>query len=245
MKFILKVLVLVLLCTSLRGEDNFINLNLQLHYDFYRDHPTVTQEFYATDGLGYTFFFMDVNFDRFRKKGGASDFYFEIMRYFRIYDWQKKQVYITVQYDDGTDPIWQIWLAGINIGNLIIGPFNVSTEFLLKKDYKLKVNWQYTLVWYAEFFKGKLVFNGFFDYWINDVDNPNWPSFDPEFAASRYTLQTEPQIGWMFSPRWRIGSEVEISRGFLGSVTGKLAQDESYKHDKWYLLPTLFIQYNF
>jgi hypothetical protein len=101
------------------------------------------------------------------------------------------------------------------------------------------------VVWYAEFFNGKLIFSGFLDYWINDVDNENWPSFNEEFAASKFSFQAEPQLGWMLSPKWKIGSEVEIDRGFLGSITGKMALRENYKHDKWYFLPTLFLQYNF
>jgi hypothetical protein len=242
---IFSLLISLVVLNNLYAQENFLSLNLQFHWDILRDHPTVTQEFYATDKLGYTFFFMDVNFDRYRQRGGVSDFYFEIMRYFRLAKFRSYDVYFTVQYDDGSEPIQGVVLAGLNLGNIMIGPFNVSTEFLLKKEYKLDINWQYTLVWYAEFINGKLIFNGFLDYWINDVDNPNWPSFDPELAASRYSFQAEPQLGWLVTPQWKIGSEVEISRGFLGSVTGKLTQEERYKHDKWYFLPTVFIQYNF
>jgi hypothetical protein len=218
---------------------------MQFHYDIRRDHPTVTQEVYATDKLGFTFFFMDINFDRYCKKGGVSDFYFEFMRYFKLASWKTKDINITIQYDDGSDPIKQVWLVGLNLSNINYGPFNMSTEFLLKKEYKLNVNWQYTFVWYAEFLQGKLIFNGFFDYWINDVKNSNWPAFDPEFARTKYSFQAEPQIGWLFTPHWKVGSEIEIGKGFLGSVTGKLAQEQSYKYDRWYFMPTLFIQYNF
>lgn len=236
--------VLVICVSTVSGNDN-ITLNLQYHFDFRRDHPTVTQEFFAPDHLGYSFFFMDVNMDHNLKQGGASDFYFEMMRYFKLKSFRKYILYFTVQYDDGSEPIGQVWLTGINIGNLNVGSFNLSTEFLLKKEYNLNLNWQYTLVWYAEFLNGKLVFNGFFDYWVNDVNNKNWPAFDPEIAVTKYSFQAEPQIGWMLAPHWKLGSEVEIGRGFLGSVTGRLALREKYQHDKWYILPTLFIQYNF
>lgn len=245
MRIFLTIFIVSLFINLSRGEEHFLSLNLQLHYDFRRDYITTTEEFFASDGLGYTFAFMDINFDPYRKEGGASDFYFEIMRYFRIFGWKGKNIYFTIQYDDGTTPIWNIWLAGINVGNIKIGSFDFSTEFLLKKDYQLDVNWQYTLVWFASFFKGKFIFNGFLDYWVNDVNNSNWPTADPELAANKYSFQSEPQIGWMISSRWKIGSEVEISRGFLGSVTGKLYQEEEYRHDKWYFLPTIFVQYNF
>jgi hypothetical protein len=221
------------------------SLNLQFHYDIRRDHPTVTQEFLAFDRLGYTFFFMDINFDHYRQSGGLSDVYFEFMRYFRIIRWKQLEWNITLQYDDGSEPVNQVWLAGINLGNIKYGEFQLSTEFLLKKEYQLKINWQYTLVWYGEFLDHKLVFNGFMDYWINDIDNSHWPHFDPEVAATRYSFQTEPQLGFKINSHWKIGSEVEISHGFLGSVTGKLSTKESYKYHQWYFLPTVFIQYDF
>jgi hypothetical protein len=244
-RIFLPIFIGLLSISSVKGEDQVLSLNLQLHYDFSRDCITTTEEFFATDVLGYTFAFMDINFDRYQKEGGASDFYFEVMRYFRIFGWKEKNIYLTIQYDDGTAPICNVWLAGINVGNIKVGSFDFSSEFLLKKDYQLDVNWQYTMVWYASFFEGKLIFNGFLDYWANDVNNSNWPSSDPEIAATKYSFQSEPQVGWMLSSHWKIGSEVEISRGFLGSVTGKLYQEEEYKHDKWYFLPTIFLQYNF
>ncbi len=228
-----------------QAEQPSLFLNTQFHYDFRRDHPTITTEFLAFDSWGYSFFFADFNFDRFRKSGGLSDIYFEFMRYFKIKEWKGKDINLTIQYNDGTEPVKRVWLAGLNLGNLTFGPFLFSTEFLLKTEYKYGLTWQYTLVWYADLWNQKLIFNGYLDYWSNDNTHPDWPAFDPEFAATRYSFQAEPQVGWMLTPRWKLGSELEISRGFLGSVTGKLATETTYKHDKWYFLPTLFIQYNF
>jgi hypothetical protein len=245
MRYFYALICLIFVVVPGEAQDSLINLNLQAHYDFRRDHPTVTQEFFVTDKLGYTFFFMDVNFDHTRKKGGASDFYFELMRYFTLKHHHKYTLYATVQYDDGSDPIARVWLAGLNVGNIKLGQLEISTEFLLKKEYHLDLNWQYTLVWFAAFFNGKIEFNGFFDYWVNDVDNQNWPAYDPEIAKTRYSFQAEPQLGWRFTPHWKVGSELEISRGFLGSVTGRLAIKENYQHDTWYFLPTVFLQYNF
>jgi hypothetical protein len=221
------------------------SLNLQFHYDIRRDHPTVTQEFLAFDRLGYMFCFIDLYFDHYRKSGGLSDVYFEFMRYFRIYRWKQYEVNITLQYDDGSEPVKLVWLAGINLGNINISSFQLSTEFLLKKEYQLGINWQYTLVWYGEFLNHKLFLNGYFDYWINDISDPDWPTDDPEIAATRYSFQAQPQLGLKINTHWKMGTEVQISRGFLGSVTGKLATEETYHYRKWYLLPTVFIQYNF
>ena len=245
MRYIYSLGCILLFFIMATAQDFLLDLNLQAHYDFRRDHPTVTQEFFATDKFGYTFFFMDVNFDRTRKSSGASDFYFELMRYFTLRRFHKYTIYTTVQYDDGSDPIARVWLAGLNVGNIKFGSLEINTEFLLKKEYRLNVNWQYTLVWFAALFNGKIEFNGFFDYWVNDVHNKNWPAFDPEVAATKYSFQAEPQLGWRFTPHWKIGSELEISRGFLGSVTGRLAIREQYRHDLWYFLPTVFLQYNF
>ncbi len=243
-KLFQKIFWTVLFSSTVQAQD-FQSMNLQFHYDIKRDHPTVTQEFFATDKLGYTFFFMDLNFNPYHKPGGLSDVYFEFMRYFTILREPSFDLNLTVQYDDGTAPVERVLLGGINAGNIHLGHFNISTEFLLKKDYKLDVNWQYTVVWFAEFLGGKLIFNGYADFWANDVDDPHWPSFNPEYAASRHSFQTEPQIGWQLNSYWKVGSEIEISRGFIGSVTGKLAADEKYRHDKWYVLPTIFVQYDF
>ncbi|GAB4379073.1 MAG: DUF5020 family protein [Calditrichia bacterium] len=243
--------LIVFFVMNVTAEENFLSLNLQLHYDFKREHLTSTLEFFTTDEWGYTFCFTDVNFNHHvipeatGKRGGMSDVYFELMRYFRLKKFKSWKLYATVQYDDGNEPIKQVWLAGLNAGDIQVGPLVISTEFLLKKEYKLGVNWQYTVVWNMELWNNRLVFNGFLDYWVNDVDNAHWPDFDPEIVASRYSFQAEPQIGYLITPRWKIGSEVEISRGFLGSTTGKLALEERYRHDKWYFLPTLFLQYNF
>src|SRR4030042_4483999 len=87
------------------------SLNLQLHYDIRRDHPTVTQEFLAFDRYGYTFFFIDLYFDHYKKSGGLSAVYFEFMRSFRISHWKQYEVNITLQYDDGTEPEKHIWVA--------------------------------------------------------------------------------------------------------------------------------------
>jgi len=245
MRIWMSLILVGLLIGLLPAQENVHSLNLQFHYDFRRDHPTVTQEYFGTDGLGYTFFFMDINFDHYYQSGGVSDIYFEFMRYFKLARWKSYDVYFTLQYDDGTPFVNRVVLAGLNLGNIRVGPLNISTEFLFKKDYQLDVNWQYTVVWFSEFMNGKLFFNGFFDYWANDVDNSHWPAGDAEIAATRYSFQAEPQLGWNISSHWKVGSEVEIGRGFLASVTGRLATTETYKYDRWYLLPTLFVRYDF
>ena len=78
------------------AQDNSIYFNLQFHYDIKRDHPTVTQEFLVPDNYGLTYSFMDLNFDHYRKAGGVSDFYFEIMRYFRGSVSKKRQYIVLI-----------------------------------------------------------------------------------------------------------------------------------------------------
>lgn len=236
--------ILMLLICIVKADD-IKSLNLQYHYDFKREHPTATLEYYGTDKLGFWFFFSDVNFDHALKHGGASDFYFELMRYFQLTTIQHINLTATIQYNDGNFPIENVWLAGLNFNNILIGPLNLSTDFLLKKNYKLNVDWQWTVVWYSDFFDHKLVFNGYFDFWKNDNTNPHWPDFSPEVKKTKLSFQLEPQIGWQISPHWKVGSEWEISKGFLGSVTGELAKKEEYDYGEWYFLPTLFIQFNF
>jgi len=244
MKSALIILFVAFLTHIVSAEDIDI-LNLQYHYDFRREHPTATLEYYGNDELGFWFFFTDVNFDNTIKKGGASDFYFELMRYFQLTKIDDINVTATIQYNDGSFPVEHIWLAGINFNNIQLGSLNLSTDLLLKKNYKLNVDWQWTVVWYADFINHKLIFNGYFDLWKNDNTNSHWPDFSPEVKKTKYSFQAEPQIGWQLSPKWKIGSEWEISRGFLGAVTGELAKKEEYKYGQWYFLPTVFVQFNF
>jgi hypothetical protein len=242
---LLKFFIFLFLLTEILAAEHFNYLNLQLHYDIKRDHPTATLEFYGTDNFGFWFFFMDINFDKYRKKGGASDFYFELMRYFNFASINNTNIAFTIQYNDGNEPVTNTWLAGINFNNMLLGPILLSTDFLIKKTYHLRVDWQWTVVWYSEFLNRKLIFNGYFDLWKNDNTNENWPDFSNEVKNTSYSFQAEPQIGWMILPYWKIGSEIEISRGFLGAVTGRLAKEKEYKYNKWYVLPTIFIQYYF
>jgi hypothetical protein len=242
---VIQLFIFLLFLLNTVFADNIKSLNLQYHYDFKREHPTATLEYYGTDKLGYWFFFSDINFDHNLKKGGASDFYFEIMRYFQLTKINEINVTATIQYNDGNFPIEYAWLVGFNFNNISIGPLDISTDLLLKKNYKLNVDWQWTVVWYSELLNHKLVFNGYFDFWKNDNTNSHWPDFSPEVRKTKYSFQWEPQIGWQITPQWKIGSEWEISRGFLGSTTGELAKKESYEYNKWYFLPTLFIQFNF
>ena len=240
-----KSILLLILLIGAALADEIKSLNLQYHYDLKREHPTATLEYYGTDKLGFWFFFSDVNFDHTLKAGGASDFYFELMRYFQLIKIKGMNLTATIQYNDGNFPTENAWLAGLNLNNILIGPVNISTDLLLKKNYKLNVDWQWTVVWYSDFINHKLVFNGYFDLWKNDNTNAHRPDFSPEVKKTILSFQWEPQIGWQITPHWKIGNEWEISKGFLGAVTGELAKNEAYEYEKWYFLPTLFIQFNF
>ena len=96
---------ILILLISMAKADDIKSLNLQYHYDFKREHPTATLEYYGTDKLGFWFFFSDVNFDHTLKHGGASDFYFELMRYFQLTTIKHINVTATIQYNDGNFPI--------------------------------------------------------------------------------------------------------------------------------------------
>jgi hypothetical protein len=69
---------------------------------------------------------------------------------------------------------------------------------------KEDASFQLTGVWTIKMLNGKLVFNGFADFWKEEM-----------FWGTDYRFLTEPQLWYNCCSNFAIGSEVEISNNFV------------------------------
>ena len=228
----MKTLFGVLFFSLLLG--NAFSQNIQLHYDMGKDrgYLTSTVEMFKPDKLGNTFFFIDFDYG-VGDVEGVSLSYFEIARCFKLgkspFSWH-------TEYNGGFGQ----WKAG-NIG----GAYAINNAWLTGVDYSwnasdfsrgfsLKVlykniantlddkpnNFQLTGVWYLNFCKGKMSFNGFADFWKETT------------LFGDYIFLAEPQLWYNASSHFAVGSEVELSNNFGGM-------------DGFKIMPTLGAKYTF
>jgi hypothetical protein len=215
--------------------------NIQLHYDFGkdRDYLTSTVELFKPDKLGNTFFFIDMDYGSNGVTNSPSLAYFEIARCFKLgktpFSWH-------VEYNGGLfnshgtgNNISNAWLTG---GDYSWNAKDFSKGFSLKALYKNIANtsngkpnnFQLTAVWYLDFAKGKLRFDGFADFWSEGhmVSSDGWATA----TEKKFIFLTEPQLWYNITKKFAAGSEVEISSNFAG-------------HDGFMVNPTLAVKYNF
>ncbi|MDD3961590.1 MAG: DUF5020 family protein [Bacteroidales bacterium] len=187
--------------------------NLQLHYDFGdaddglanagRDYFTGTFELFKPDPVGSFFMFVDVDFNKENK--GASLAYFEIVRKITVH--KKSGLAVHVEYDDGTPAyIQRAWLAGFSIPLKLVG-FEWNTSLLYRANKNSQSpDFQITVVWCQPLLQNKLLFTGFVDIWRQDAFTP---------GAKHIVLLSEPQLWFVLSEHFAIGTELEISRNFF------------------------------
>ena len=224
----------LLLCAGIGLTLISVAQNIQLHYDLGegRKYFTSTVEMFRPDKYGSTFFFidMDYNSDARNVNNGISLAYWEIARAFM---WKENQIIQPrVEYNggvfklDGDDtpfiPIENCWLAGVEH---TWSSSDFSKIFTLQANYKYikakeDASFQITGVWFILFAKGKLTFDGFADFWKEDM-----------FWGTSYRFLTEPQIWYNITTHIAIGSEVEMSNNFVG--------------DKFYVAPTVAVKCTF
>lgn len=183
--------------------------NLQLHYDFVREHFTTTFELFKVDKLGNTYMFTDLDFDG---KDGISQAYVEVARVLKT---EKMPVGLHVEFNGGLGTfegeggldgytLNNAWLVGANYGksNAVWG---FSTYAAYKGFQNAgKANYQVTGVWYWNIIKEKLTFSGFADVWS-------------EYGLTERTIfLSEPQIWYHLNKSFSLGGEVEISNNFAG-----------------------------
>jgi hypothetical protein len=175
---------------------------------------------FRPDKYGSTFFFVDMDYssDARNVNNGVSLAYWEIARAFK---WKESQFLMPrVEFNggvlklNGNDtpyiPIENCWLAGVEH---TWASKDFSKIFTLQANYKRikdkeDASFQLTGVWTVKMLKGKLVFNGFADFWKEEM-----------FWGTDYRFLTEPQLWYNFCPNFAAGSEIEISNNFVKNGT--------------------------
>ena len=205
--------------------------NVQMHYDFGdgRKMLTSTVEMFRPDKYGSTFFFIDMDYgaDGTGIDNGISLAYWEIARAFK---WNETQKFMPrVEYNGGTMsigdvwiPIENCWLAGVE---RTWASADFSKIFTLQANYKhIKdkedASFQLTAVWVIQMLEGKLTFNGFADFWKEEM-----------FWGTDFRFLTEPQLWYNPCKNFSIGTEIELSNNFVG--------------DEFAVKPTLGVKYTF
>ncbi len=224
------------LAFSVKGQ------NLQLHYDFGKERHffTSTLEMYKTDTLGFTFWFVDFDFNSPDKPRGISMAYGEFSRDFYIPGIKKikglEELTLHIEYNDGVQiekadsnqtigyNLNSTWLAGfgypVKIGQVIIG-----TMLLYKYPRgATSADFQFTTVWYQPIFHDKLILTGFIDIWSQDKIYEK---------GKEIVFQTEPQFWFRLSNKLFVGSEIEISKNF------------PFGPEEWKVQPTLAGKWEF
>lgn len=207
--------------------------NLQLNYDFGRQHLTSTLEMYKTDKLGATYAFIDFDYNHKGSSGlkNASLAYGEIARYFKIP--KVSNLSATIQYNDGLMSIANgsfnpIWLGGAQYV-FQLGKQTFPVDFLVRKELNTDgLTFQLTYVWY--YLWRKLEITGFIDIWNTGKD---------AFPSQKLVFISEPQFWYELTPAIYVGGEIEISRNFSGAWS----KDKDFTSDEIFVLPMLGVKW--
>jgi len=212
--------------------------NLQLHYDLGSDRGyfTSTLEMFKPDKLGNTFFFVDMDYGSGGVKG-ISMAYWEIARVIKT---EKMPIGIHMEFDGGfgaynagdLNHAYEINNAGL-IGidySLTAKDFSKGVSLKLMYKYisgKHDASFQFTTVWFVNFWKERMTFSGFADFWREDFDF----NYDGEVDAE-YVFLAEPQIWYHINKHFSFGGEIEFSNNFGG-------------HYSFWTRPTLALKWTF
>lgn len=226
MKKILIILIAVAFAGSVSAQ------NIQTHYDLGKDRKylTTTVEMFRPDKMGSTFFFIDMDYG-VNDIDGVGMAYWEIARAIKL--GKSSPLAAHIEYNggfgqfpatpyNGAYQINDAWLGGFEYS---WNAEDFSRGFTLQTMYKNirgvdNASFQITGVWYVNFLKGKMTFNGFADFWKE------------ESAYGNYIFLTEPQIWYNACKHFSVGSEIEISSDFAG-------------HDGFMVNPTIAAKYTF
>jgi hypothetical protein len=234
-----KLFLLFLIILSYKG----FSQNLQLHYDFGEDrnYLTATLEMFKPDTFGYTFWFVDFDFNYPGDPRSMSSAYGEISHDFYIPGLKKvhgfEQFGFHLEYDDGFAIYKQdsAEMTGISYNSIFltgfsypisIGQVTLTTQYLLRMPRGMDVpDFQFTVVWFQPVLKNKLLITGYFDIWSQDkIANPD---------KKEVVFQAEPQFWWMVRPKLGLGGEIEISKNFPVGP------------NEWEFMPTLAFRWEF
>lgn len=236
-RFLATICLFISLATS-----GLVAQNIQLHYDFgkslyneldARPILTSTIEYFRPDGLGNTFFFVDMNY----ASSGVTSAYMEIFREFTLS--KSCPINLHIEYNGGI-------IKGLVENNLFLnnaylvgaaynfhskdytkgGALTVMYKYLQKHN--SPQSFQLTGTWYLHLFQSKLTLCGFADLWREETQ------------YGKLIFLSEPQF-WLNLNAFRgiddkfkfsIGSEIKLSHNFEG-------------RDGFYCIPTLAVKWTF
>ncbi|MGI6241974.1 MAG: DUF5020 family protein [Prevotella sp.] len=246
MKRIFATAALVAAVTALSAQ------NIQLHYDLghslYNDlsnrpSMTTTFEMFKADGLGSTYTFTDIDYQR----DGVAGAYWEISREFNVT--KNKQWAVHAEYNGGLSSDEETWIATrFQHAVLTGGAWNwhsadfsrtFSVQAMYKYYFKSRHNnahpfssFQLTGVWSVTFANKLCTFNGFCDTWYNPNVNGKWIIIsEPQFWFNLNTLKGWDKINLS------MGTEVRLSNNFVWNEDGK--------NNRFYAIPTLAAKWTF
>lgn len=225
--------------------------NIQLHYDFgkhedgtKRNFLVGTFEMYRPDSLGYTFMFIDFEFNSTDNPSGVSSGYFEISREFYM-PWFRnnkalRNLGVHIEYNDGSfifpvndsmtltfgANVRSSWFGGLGYP-VKLGGFTLNTMVLYKHMRGSSApDFQITFAWFHMIWKQRLTFNGFMDFWSQD-------DFDNNGEEKKFVVYGEPQVWYNVTPHLSLGNEFKISKNFFPGSS------------RLEVFPTLGIKWNF
>ena len=219
--------------------------NIQLHYDFGRNiYPdeedgrqkvTVTLEQFKADNWGSWYYFVDLDLSRKFFKSA----YTEISREFNLGKGSPFAAHI--EYDGGLSEAAGSFQQAALVGAAYNGhtaDFSKtwSVQLLYKRFFKSYDSTraynsvQLTGVWGINFAGGKGTFSGFIDFWRGENFRPG------KEGDGMLVILTEPQIWYNVTPKFSIGSEVELSNNFIYNF---------YNDKSFFVNPTLAVKFNF
>jgi len=192
---------------------------------------TTTVEMFKPDKHGSTFFFIDMNYDEAGVKG-VDMAYWEISHSWII---AKSPFAAHIEYNGGFGQFmpnnkYQDNGIAYTINDAYLGGVEYSwnakdfskgfTFETLYKNIRGKTNasFQLTGVWYVNFLKNKLKFDGFADFWkeTNSYQTGTTTAGAPIIEVSKFTFLTEPQLWYNFNGHFAAGSEVRFRWNFGG-----------------------------
>jgi hypothetical protein len=210
--------------------------NVQLHYDFGngRNYLTSTVEMFKPDKYGSTFFFVDMDYDLSNAKVKLA--YFEIARDLKFW---KLPIAFHTEYNGGLGQdnlslAYQINSAFLNGVSYVWNDntFSKGITFIAAHKYisgKNEQSFQLTAVWYLKFWKNRLLFTGFADFW---KEKNNFFLNAPLGTETKFVFLTEPQLWFNVTKHFAVGTEIEIASNFA-------------LHKGFKVCPTLGLKYNF
>lgn len=194
--------------------------NLQLHYDMgkNRGYLTTTAEMFKPDILGYTFFFVDMDYHSAGSIQGVTMAYWEIARSLK---YKNFPVMFHTEYnggfgqfeENGTQKAYQIENAFLNGPEYTWNSKDFSRGFTLQLLHKYiqgkhNFSFQITGIWYLHLADNKLTFTGYTDFWREDFQSGN--------KTTKFCFNAEPQIWCNISSHFSLGGEVELDNNFAG-----------------------------